>query len=81
MRIGKRSVGGIVLGGLGVALGLLMVYTLAFEGAGRRGLRWGGAGRVEVPVFFLERSEWRIFARGVAACTEPARARADDRRG
>ncbi|HEY2156690.1 MAG TPA: hypothetical protein VGH33_13750, partial [Isosphaeraceae bacterium] len=73
MRIGKRGVGGIVLGGLGVALGLLMVYTLAFEGAARRGFRTVAAGRVEVPVFFLERSEWRIFARGVSACTEPAR--------
>ncbi len=73
MHIGKRSVGGIVLGGLGLALGLLMVYTLAFEGAGRRAYRRSPSGRIEVPVFFLERSEWRIFARGVAACTEPTR--------
>lgn len=73
MRLGKRSVGGIFLGGFGLALGLLMVYTLSFEGTGRRGRVRTPEGLVDVPVFFLERSEWRIFARGVAACTEPGR--------
>jgi hypothetical protein len=72
MRVGKRSVGGIFLGGFGLALALLMVYTLSFEGTGRRGRSRAPAGLIEVPVFFLERSEWRIFARGVAACTDAA---------
>ena len=70
MRIGKWSVGGAILGGFGLALGLLMVYTLAFEGLGGRARPRLPAGRVDVPVFFLERSEWRIFARGVSACAE-----------
>ena len=72
MRVGKRSVGGIFLGGFAVALVLLMVYTLSFEGTGRRGRSRTPAGLIDVPVFFLERSEWRIFARGVAACTDAA---------
>ena len=72
MRIGRRSLG-IVLGGFALALGLLMVYTLAFEGPGHRARPRPPAGSIDVPVFFLERSEWRIFARGVAACAEPAR--------
>ena len=73
MQLGKRSVGGILLSGFVLALGLLMVYTLAFEGPGRRERAGESDGRVDVPVFFLERSEWRIFARGVAACTDTAR--------
>ena len=73
MRVGKRGVGGIFLGGFGLALGLLMVYTLSFEGTGRRGRPETPGGLIDVPVFFLERSEWRIFARGVVACTDAAR--------
>jgi len=64
--------GGIGLGGFGVALGALMFYSLAFEGAGCSP-RPEPAGLVDVPVFFRERSEWRIFARGVSACVDEAR--------
>jgi hypothetical protein len=66
----NRSVGGICLGAFGLLLGLLMLYTLVFEGNGGTTAKREPAGIIDVPVFFLERSEWRIFARGVAACID-----------
>jgi hypothetical protein len=67
------SVGGFFLGAFGLALGLLMLYTLVFEGTGGCNGRRDATGVVDVPVFFLERAEWRIFTRGVAACVDEAR--------
>jgi hypothetical protein len=69
----NRSVGGICLGAFGLLLGLLMLYTLVFEGSGGPASKRDPAGIIDVPVFFLERSEWRIFARGVAACVDGVR--------
>jgi hypothetical protein len=69
----NRSVGGICLGAFGLLLGLLMLYTLVFEGTGWSTSKREPAGIIDVPVFFLERSEWRIFARGVAACLDETR--------
>ena len=66
-------IGSVVLGGFGLALAVLMIYTLIFEGAGGCAPSARPEGQVDVAVFFLERAEWRIFARGVAACVDPKR--------
>jgi hypothetical protein len=69
----KGRVGSVVLGGFGLALALLMIYSLVFEGKGGCSTTDQPVGQVDVAVFFLERDEWRIFARGVAACTDEKR--------
>jgi hypothetical protein len=69
----KERVGSILLGGFGLALALLMIYTLVFEGTGGCTTTSEPVGQVDVAVFFLERDEWRIFARGVAACVDEKR--------
>jgi hypothetical protein len=69
----KGRVGSVVLGGFGLALALLMIYTLVFEGTGGCAATGPSVGQVDVAVFFLERDEWRIFARGVAACVDEKR--------
>ncbi len=66
-------VGSIYLGGFGLVLGLAMLYTLVFEGIGGCATTRQPEGQVEVSVLYLERSEWRIFARGAKLCCEGSR--------
>src|SRR5436190_1774810 len=67
MQLGKRSVGSILLGGFVLALGLLMAYTLTFEGQGRRERAGEADGRVV---------EHRADRRAGAGPPRPPRARA-----
>lgn len=73
MGTGRGWVGGVVLGGLGLALAILMADSLVFEGTFSRRPAADPPGLLEVPVFFLERSEWRVFTEGVRACALPGR--------
>jgi hypothetical protein len=66
----KGRVSSVLLGGFGLGLALLMIYTLVFEGTGGCAPTEASDGQLDVAVFFLERDEWRIFARGVAACVD-----------
>ena len=70
MRSRTGRLGEVFLGGFGIVLGALMLSTLIFEGGSAPR---DPSGLVDVSVFFLERSEWRIFAQGVRDCVESSR--------
>ena len=68
---GKERVQSIFLGGFGLILGALMLFTLVFEDVGGCAIRREPTGQAEVSVVYPEAREWRIFARGAKLCLEP----------
>ena len=73
MRSRGARVGNLGLAGFGLVLGLLMAYTLVIDDPSGPRPDPAPPGAAIVPVFFRDRAEWRIFARGVAACVDERR--------
>jgi hypothetical protein len=70
----ERRLGSVVLGMLGAILACLLVFMFVFEnlqGASSDDPRRVAA--TDVAVFFLARSEWRIFHEAVHHCADPPR--------